>query len=262
MRFDDKVAVVVGAGGGLGSAISVSFAERGANVALVDSNQEVIDPTLKQIEQDSEETRGSGGAIGIVSDASNKASVKHGMSLVLEKFHRIDILVNATWEHRFGLVEEIEEDDWDHDLTMNLKAAFFAIQAVAEHMKEREYGRIINLSSTAKDGVPWFAHRGHSAHAAARGGIIGFSRALAYELGPFEITVNAVVAGPILHRRSEKVFEKLREDPSVRVFPTEMMALRRFGEPEDVANAVLFFASDESKYITGSSLYVSGGLYG
>lgn len=256
-RLEQKVALTVGCGGYLADAIALRLAEENAAIVLLGYPSERLEKTVKDIRKTC--------AVEIVEaavDLTDYREMKSSVEDALQRFGRIDILVNAAWGHNFGLVGEFGEENWDHDLSLNLKTTFSSIEAVSPSMKSRGYGRIVNLSSTAKDGVPWFSHRGHAAHAAARGGVQGFTRALAFELGRHNITVNCVVAGPILNPKSEKVFNSLRNDPEAVVFPTDTMALPRFGEPRDVANAVLFLASDEAKQITGASLYVSGGLYG
>lgn len=256
-RLEQKVALIVGCGGYLSDAIAVRLAEEHAELILLGYRSERLEQTAKDIR-----TTWGVEVIDMAVELTDLREIKRSVEKALQHFGKIDILVNAAWGHKFGLIGEFGEENWDHDLTLNLKTTFLSIEAVTPAMRNRGYGRIVNLSSTAKDGVPWFSHRGHAAHAAARGGVQGFTRALAFELGRHNITVNCVVPGPILTPKSEKVFGSLRDDPEVAVFPTDMMALRRFGEPRDVANAVLFLASDEAKQITGESLYVSGGLYG
>jgi len=256
MRLDKRVAIVMGGGDFIGHGVAVRLAEEGAKVAIVDVNKEKMDATHEVLKKVGRE------AVTIEANMTSREQVKNSVNETLKRFNRIDILVNAAQRHKFEKAEKIPEEMWNHEIDLNLKGSFLSIQAVIGPMKDQRYGKIVNMSSTAKDGVPWFSHRGHSSFAAARGGIIGLTRSLAYELGRYNITINCVVQGPIENPRTRTLFNSLKKDPEVEVFPTKMMALQRFGTPEDVANAVLFLSSDESSYITGQSLYVSGGLYG
>ena len=256
MRLDKRVAIVMGGGDFIGQAIAVRLAEEGAKVAIIDLNKDKMDSALEAVRKI------AGEGIAIEADMTKREQVKNSVDEAIKRLHRVDILVNATGRHRFEKAEKIPEEMWNHEIDLNLKGSFLSIQAVIEPMKRQRYGKIVNMSSTAKDGVPWFSHRGHSSFAAARGGIIGLTRSLAYELGHYNINVNCVVPGPIENPRTKTLFTSLTQDPEVEVFPTKMMAIKRFGTPEDVANAVLFLSSDEASYITGQSLYVSGGIYG
>lgn len=241
MNLEGKNCVVVGAEGELGDSIATRYLEAGAAVesipvAAVQSSFEVLRDTSRQ-----------------VGDMVRELS---------ERGDGIDVLVNAAWGHHFSLIEETDDDAWLADIERNLGLTFRTIRAAVPAMKARRTGAILNISSTAKDGVPWFAHTGHATHAAARGGVCGLTRALAYELGAHGIRVNCIVAGPIRTAKASRVFDKLAEDNEAQAQPEGMIALQRMGSPSDVANAAVFLASDASGFITGASLYVSGGLYG
>lgn len=256
MRLKEKVAIVTGAGGYIGQAVVKRLSEEGAKIVANDFTEEGVEKVVNDVKK-------VGGEIVAVTANIRKVEETKGMvERSLEYFGRIDILVNAAGKHDYNLVTDLPEEMWDREIELNLKASFNCIQAVSRYMIEQRYGKIINFSSTAKDGVPWFSHKGHSSYAAARAGIVGLTRALAYELGRYNINVNCVVFGPIETPRTKNIFEPLKKDPEVKVLPTDMIPLQRLGEPIDVANAVLFLASDEAKYITGHCLYVSGGLYG
>jgi len=256
MRLKDKVAIVTGATDYIGQAVAVRLAEEGAKIVINDLNKEKMDEVVKEI------NRLRGEAIAIEADIAKREQVKDMVDETFKRFGKLDILANTAGRHKYNLVTEIPEETWNREIDLNLKASFNCIQAVAEYMIKQKYGKIINISSTAKDGVPWFSHRGHSSFAAARAGVIGLTRSLAYELGVYNININCVVLGPIETPRTKEIFGSLETDPKVEVLPTKMIALERLGKPIDVANAVLFLASDEADYITGHSLYVSGGLYG
>jgi 3-oxoacyl-[acyl-carrier protein] reductase len=154
------------------------------------------------------------------------------------------------------------DEAWERVLTVNLTTAFLCTRAAARVMREQRYGRIVYISSTAKDGVPWFAQAGvgRSNYAAAKMGLLGLARAAAAELASHGVTVNVVVPGPILTPRTAPGFRRLEEDERVRAKPLDVIPLGRYGVPQDVANAVAFLVSDDAAYITGHELYVSGGL--
>ncbi len=254
-RVAGKRAVVVGAGGHLGAAISLRLFEEGAVVHLVDSDRSALDHV-------SADLGSSDRAVVHAVETRSMESMRHLFDGIEGEHGRVDILVAASWRHSFAPVDELTEEIWQADIETNLSIGYRAVHAVVRHMKPRGTGRIVTISSTAKDGVPWFAALGHSSHAAARGGMAGFTRALSYELGCHGIAVNCVVVGPLDNPKARRVFDSLRDDDTVRVKPEDMIALGTLGSPRDVAQAVLFLASDEASYITGESLYVSGGLYG
>jgi len=256
MRIKDKVALVTGAAGYIGREVAKRLAEEGAKVIVNDIDQDGIDRVVNEIKEK------GGEAIGIKADVTKKDQVESMVDDVVKRFGRIDILVNVAGVPKFGLVTEFPEEDWDFEMDVNLKGSFNCIQAVARYMKKQNYGKIINISSTAKDGVPWFYHKGQAAYASSKAGLIGLTRALTYELAPYNINVNCVVPGPIETAENKKVFDFIEEDPQIKAPPKKVIPLGRLGKPIDVANAVLFLASDEASYITGHSLYVSGGLYG
>ena len=252
-RVEGKRALVVGAAGHIGAAAAGRLADEGAMVHLADSAAHELAEAAR-----------AGGNAGFVHEIELR-SVEALRRLVDEielRHGPIHILVTASWEHTFSPIEDLTEESWLLDLDTNLTVTYRAVHAVAPHMKARQYGHIVTISSTAKDGVPWFKSLGHSSHAAARGGVVGFTRALCYELGKDGITVNCVVVGPLDNPKARTAFDSVATDQTVRAGPIDMIALGKLGTARDVANAVLFLASDEASHITGESLYVSGGLYG
>jgi len=256
MRIKNKVAVITGAAGYIGREVAIRLAEEGAKVTVNDIDRNKMDKVVKEINKIGQE------AIAIEADITKKSQVQNMMDETVKRFGKLDILVNVAGGHRFGLVTEVPEENWNYEIDLNLKGSFNCIQAAAKYMKKQKYGKIINVSSTAKDGVPWFYHMGQSGYASAKAGLIGLTRCLTYELAPYNINVNCVVPGPIETPESKEVFDPLGKDPRVEVTPTKLIPLKKLGKPIDVANAVLFLVSDEANYITGHSLYVSGGLYG
>lgn len=255
MRVEGKSAIVTGAAGYIGSAIARRLAQEGAKVVVNDISKDKIEKVVKEIKKE------GGEALGIQADVSKKDEVEGMVEEGVEKFGKLDILVNVAGVPKFGLVTEFAQQDWDFEMDINLKGSFNCIQAAAKYMKKQKYGKIVNTSSTAKDGVPWFYHMGNSGYASSKAGLIGLTRALTYELAPHNINVNCVVPGPIETPQSKPLFDSLEEDANLKkATASKAIPFGRLGKPADVANAVLFLVSDEASYITGHSLYVSGGL--
>jgi 3-oxoacyl-[acyl-carrier protein] reductase len=170
---------------------------------------------------------------------------------------RIDILVNNVGGGQSAHIWEADVGEWDYIMRLNLRSAFLCTRAAAAHMKERRSGRIINLSSGSREGTPWMAYyAGNSAYAAAKAAIHGFTRNVALELAEYGVTVNAVAPGPIETERNHAYFGSIKD---LEYGPIKMTPLRRLGLPSDIANAVLYLASEEASYVTGTTLSVAGG---
>jgi 3-oxoacyl-[acyl-carrier protein] reductase len=250
-RVAGKVALVTGAAAGLGRAIALRLAEEGAALVLADIDSAGLAETERQIKALGQPT------MAVVADVTEEAPVKALFATALAEHGRLDILVNDVGGGTSGRIWEAKVADWDHIIRLNLRSAFLCTREAAAHMRQRRAGRIINLSSGAREGTPWTAHYiGNSAYSAAKAGIHGFTRGVALELAEYGVTVNAVAPGPIETERTGpgfRVLEPLEYGP-IRATP-----LRRIGVPADVANAVLYLASDEANYITGVTLAVAGG---
>ncbi|WP_018133306.1 3-oxoacyl-ACP reductase FabG [Effusibacillus pohliae] len=250
MRLKDRVAIVTGSGRGIGAATVQRLAEEGAKVTVTDINAEACEETAAAI-------RAAGGeAIAIACDITNRQAVEEMVQKTVDTFGRLDILVNNAGVIRDNLVHKMTDDDWDTVMNVHLKGAFFASQAAQRFMVPQRYGKIVNFSSTSALG-----NRGQLNYATAKAGIQGFTKTLAIELGKFNINVNAVAPGFIetdmtraTAERMGITFEELKQAAA------ERSLLGRTGKPIDVANAVLFFVSDESSFITGQVLYVRGGI--
>jgi 3-oxoacyl-[acyl-carrier protein] reductase len=247
MRVKDKVAVVTGAGMGLGEAAAIRLAEEGAKVVVSDIDLALAQQTADKIKSLSRE------AIAVKTDVSQRREAEELMETTIKTFGRIDILVNNAGITRDTSIRKMTEEDWDLVLNVNLKGAFNCAQFAAKYMIEQKYGKIINLSSRAYMGNP-----GQANYSSSKAGILGLTRALALELGRYNINVNAIAPGVIKTPGVLNLphYEKVAER-ALQITP-----LGRLGEPIDVANVILFLASDESSYITGDVLHVTGGRYG
>jgi NAD(P)-dependent dehydrogenase (short-subunit alcohol dehydrogenase family) len=250
-RLASKVAIVTGAAGGLGRAIAVRLAEEDATLVLADIEHKGLAETERMIM-----ARG-GKATSVVADVTEELAVKALFSAALDPHGRIDILVNNVGGGQSAHIWEAEVSEWDFIMRLNLRSAFLCTRAAAEHMKKRGSGRIINLSSGSREGTPWMAYyAGNSAYAAAKAAIHGFTRNVALELAEYGVTVNAVAPGPIETERNGAYFRSIE---GLEYGPVKMTPLRRLGVPSDIANAVLYLASDDANYVTGTTLSVAGG---
>jgi NAD(P)-dependent dehydrogenase (short-subunit alcohol dehydrogenase family) len=250
-RVAGKIAVVTGAAGGLGRAIAVRLAEEGATLVLADIEQAGLAETERQIRAR------QGRTTSIEADVTDEANVEAMFAAASGTHGRIDILVNNVGGGQCAHIWEARVSEWDHIMRLNLRSAFLCTRAAAVHMKERRSGRIINLSSGSREGTPWMAYyAGNSAYAAAKAAIHGFTRNVALELAEYGVTVNAVAPGPVETERNGAYFRSIEE---LEYGPIKMTPLRRLGAPSDIASAVLYLASDEANYITGTTLNVAGG---
>jgi len=253
-----RVALITGASGGIGAATALRFAREGASVGVhYNLHKEAAQKVAQQIQDMGGEAFLVGGNL-IHAEEANRV-----VQSILERFQRIDILVNIVGGPNDSLIHEMSEEAWDGVMDLNVKTAFHCVRAAVPSMMQRKYGRIINTSSLAKNGVPWFvyARAGRTNYATANAALIGFTRQLALELAEYNITVNCVVPGPLMMPKTERLFMALENNPEIKVPPTKIIPMRRYGTPEDVAYAIAFFAAEEAGYITGEELYVSGGLH-
>ncbi len=252
-RVQDQVAVVTGAAQGLGRAIALRLAEEGALMALGDIDGAGLDRTVADI------IAKGGQAFGLAGDLTEEAVANRLIDDALERYGHIDILVNNLGGvGKRAKIWEMKVEDWDFVMRLNLRSTFLCTRAAVPHMIKRRSGRIVCLSSGAREGTPWTAYYlGGSAYSTTKAGVHGFIRDVSLELAEHCINVNAVAPGPIETESGGPALRKLNE--TVEFSPNNMTPLRRLGQPNEVANAVLFLASDEASYITGVTLHVTGG---
>ncbi len=245
MSFEGKTAVITGASRGIGRAIAETLAQRGADVVCGDKLEEQAKETAAAI------AAATGRRVsGCRVDVADSQSVKEFVECVLAQFGRIDILVNNAGVTRDNLLMRIDESDWDLVLDVNLKGAFNCCKAVVRQMMKQRYGRIVSITSV----VGLAGNAGQANYSASKAGLIGLTKSLAKELGSRNITVNAVAPGFVTTVLTDVLPQELK-DAAVKSTP-----LGRVGTPQDIANAVAFFASDEASFITGQVLSVDGGM--
>lgn len=244
MRLNGKVAIITGAGQGIGEATALKFASEGAIVAVCDLNHEAVSSVVAACRE------AGADAIGFTLDVANRDAVDGMVADVLERYWKIDVLVNNAGITRDARLQKMTLKQFDDVIDVNLRGVFHASQAVVDKMIEQGSGVILNASSV----VGIYGNFGQTNYAAAKFGVIGFTKTWSRELGPKGIRVNAVAPGfidtPILSTIPDDVLAKMREQ----------VPLGRLGKPEEVANLYAFLASDEASYINGAVIEVSGGM--
>ena len=243
LNLKDKVVIITGAAGGLGKAFALAFANEGAKVAVCDKNIKGATETAQEIGND---------AIAIEVDVANEASTKAMAQVVVDKFGKIDVLVNnaaiyATIQRK--PFYEISEAEWDLVMNVNLKGVWMVSKAVFPFMKAANAGKIINISSaTVMSGSPQWSH-----YVASKGGVIGFTRSMAKEVGDFNINVNAIAPGFTLTDASLSLIENAQK------YGVDRGAIKRPSSAEDIVGTALYLASSASDFVTGQTIVVDGG---
>jgi len=244
MKLKDRVAIITGGARGIGKAIGSVFVREGAKVCLVDVDQGILETTKNEIRKSREEI------IALTCDITKSADVKAAIYQVQKAFGRIDILVNNAGIIRRGTIETVTEEDWDRVIEVNLKGTFNCCKAVAGIMKQQGYGKIVNVSSIAGKIGDITSAPGYGP---SKAGVDALTKTLARQLASYGINVNAVSPHAIETEMSAQWSEERRREIIASI------PLGRLGRPEDVAEAVLFLASNESSFITGEILDINGG---
>lgn len=246
MKLAGKVAIVTGASRGIGKAIALDLAKQGAKIVVnyagsVDRANQVVEE-IKQLGQ---------AAISIQADVSDSEAVANMVKETIDTFGTIDILVNNAGITKDNLLMRMKESEWDDVINTNLKGVFLCTKAVTRPMMKQRKGKIINITSI----VGVIGNPGQANYVAAKAGVIGFTKTTAKELAQRNITVNAIAPGFITTDMTDKLPSDIKEAMLGQI------PLGAFGNPEDISNAVIFLASDDSNYITGQTLHIDGGMY-
>jgi NAD(P)-dependent dehydrogenase (short-subunit alcohol dehydrogenase family) len=250
LDFKDKVAVVTGASRSIGRGVALALAREGCAVVVnYRKSKEEADEVVNTIKEM------GGKAIAVKCDVSKRDEVVFMFKATVEEYGKIDILVNNAGVGVGGSLLETTDEVWDRHMAVNLKGVFICSQVAAQYMVERKYGKIVNISSNSGFGI---AMPGETSYAVSKAGVIQLTKSSAYDLGKYNINVNCVAPGAVdtvmlKGNRSEEEYEKLLEGRR------NAASLGIVGTPKDIANAVLFFASDKARYITGKTLLVDGG---
>ena len=243
-QLENQIAVVTGAGRGIGRAIALKFAAQGADVAAVDLKTELVQETVEEVRKLGRK------AWAVAANVSEAASVEAAVEQILKEAGHVDILVNNAGITKDGLVMRMSEADWDAVLDINLKGTFLFTKAFSRSLLKQKSGRIVNIASV----IGLIGNAGQCNYAASKAGVIGLTKSCAREFASRGITVNAIAPGFIQTAMTDKLSQE-QKDAIIKQIP-----LASLGQPEDVAEVVLFFASPAARYVTGQVLAVDGGM--
>ncbi len=246
MKLQDKVAIVTGGAQGIGKAISLALAGEGAKICFVDVQEESARLTSEEVAGDKKvET------MALKADVSKFAETEEMAKKVLDKFGRIDILINNAGITRDNLLMRMSDEEWDLVLSVNLKGVFNCSKAVVRSMFKQHSGKIVNIASV----VGQMGNKGQANYAASKGGVIALTKTCAQEFASRNLQVNAIAPGFIRTKMTESLSQEVKDTLA------KQIPLGRLGEPEDVAKAALFLSSADADYITGQVIAVNGGMY-
>jgi len=247
-KLKDKVAIITGARQGMGKTHALTLARAGAKVVVSDISLEDCEKVVKEIK------KAGNKAMAIKCDVSKKKEVDEMVKKTVEKWGRVDILVNNAGICQFKPFLDLTEEEWDRTLNINLKGYFLCAQAVAKEMAKKKLGVIVNIASVAmgQQGIG-FSNIAH--YCASKGGIVGMTEAMAVELAPYNIRVNAIAPGMI----DTPMIDPITKNPKQEKATLSRVPMNRVGKPQEVSNLVLFLASDQSSYMTGSTVVIDGG---
>lgn len=247
MRLENKIAIVTGAGRGIGEGIALRFAEEGARLIINDVNEADANRTVETVQNK------GGQAVAVIGSVALRQVAQKMVDEAIREFGTVDILVNNAGIIRDAMLHKMTDEQWDQVIEVNLKSVFLCTQCAARVMREKGYGKIINISSSS-----WRGNPGQLNYSAAKAGIIGMTKTTAKELGPRGINVNVIapsfIRTDMIKAMPPEAVERMEKNLAVRV------PMNRWGLPEDVANLALFLASDESSFITGQLIHCDGGL--
>jgi 3-oxoacyl-[acyl-carrier protein] reductase len=244
MEFKGKTSLVTGASQGIGETIALELSKGGAEVLMLDVQKEKVEDAAEKIRE-----RG-GKAAAYYADVSNMEQISEVVKRMIQKHEQIHHVVNNAGITRDNLLMRMKEEEWDSVLAVNLKGVFNISKAVIRHMMGKRYGRIVNVSSV----VGLMGNAGQANYSASKAGVIGFTKSLAREVASRGITVNAVAPGYIATAMTKNLPD------AVKIKFEDIIPMKKFGQPEDVANAVRFLLSDRAAYITGQVLGINGGM--
>jgi 3-oxoacyl-[acyl-carrier protein] reductase len=244
MRFEGKVALVTGAGRGIGAATAQLLAREGAKVAVSDLDEGPAKEVAGPIE-----------GLAIACNVSDRAQVEAMVDRTVKELGGLDILITCAGIIRDNLLFKMTDDDWDAVIDTHLKGTFLCARAAQKQMVEKKYGKMVFLSSTSALG-----NRGQANYSAAKMGLQGMARTLAIELGPFNVNVNTVAPGFVETRMTRATADRMGVDyEAFKLGAASQIPLRRVGQPQDIANVIAFLCSDESGFVSGQNIYVRGG---
>ncbi|MFA5093921.1 MAG: 3-oxoacyl-[acyl-carrier-protein] reductase [Candidatus Omnitrophota bacterium] len=244
MIFKDRVCLITGGARGIGREIALAFAKEGCDIVLCDVNQDALDSTSKEIE-----SLGRKSATFVV-DVTNFSQVEDMVNKTLDKFQKIDILINNAGITRDALIVRMSEQEFDSVIAVNLKGTFNCTKAASKVMMKQRYGKIVSIASI----IGIMGNAGQANYAASKAGIIGITKSVAKELASRNVNVNAIAPGFIATDMTAKLPE------NVKAQMLSMIPLNRFGKASDVAELAMFLASDASSYITGQVIKIDGGM--